>query len=134
MQVIVNHVVKYQNNFVSSYLFRKCFHKMVEKGIEVAQLLNSHVFSFTLDFDEWPSIHTDDESYIRPYNGSILDLRNKYREVFPEESFEPLHLDDDENQVESNKLHKIKYSINLIPVLGEYIAFENGIKVMKNKG
>jgi hypothetical protein len=45
------------------------------------------VFQFHFDYDEWPSQHTDFHSYIRPFNGSIFNLRNSYREVFPEKKF-----------------------------------------------
>ena len=38
-------------------------------------LLESEVFYFQFDFDEWPSTHTDDETYYRPYNGNIFDIR-----------------------------------------------------------
>ena len=38
-------------------------------------LLESEVFYFQFDFDEWPSTHTDDETYYRPYNGNIFNIR-----------------------------------------------------------
>jgi hypothetical protein len=50
-------------------------------------LLESKVFCFQFDFDEWPSTHVDDETYYRPYNGSIFDIRSHYRNIFFEDSF-----------------------------------------------
>ena len=75
-------MVKYQNNFVTSFLFRKNFFDLVEKGIPVQALLNSNIFCYNFDFDEWPSAHFDEETYYKPYNLSIFSLRNSYKIVF----------------------------------------------------
>ena len=56
-------------------------------------LLESEVFYFQFDFDEWPSTHTDDETYYRPYNGNIFDIRTQYRTVFHDENFEEMNDD-----------------------------------------
>lgn len=78
MSLIIEYIIKYQNNFVSSYLFLSIFPSIIEKGILVAELLNSQVFSKTFDFDEWPGTHTNKELYLRPYNDSIFNLRDSY--------------------------------------------------------
>ena len=75
MAIIINYIVKYQDNYTSSYLFLKNFTQLVEKGIEVETLLNSNVFQFSFDYDEWPGTHTNDGEYIRPYNESIFNIR-----------------------------------------------------------
>ena len=123
----MDHVVKYQNNWVSSYLFRNNFFVMVKNNIEVAELLASNVFQFTFDYDEWPSLHTENNKLVRPFNGTIQSLRNSYEEIFPEAKFRSIDFDT-ENDISTDKIYKIKYSINMIPVLGEYIEIKNGKK------
>jgi len=44
----------------------------MEKGIEVSNLFNSKVFSYDFDFQNWPTIHQNNEEMIKPYNGSIF--------------------------------------------------------------
>lgn len=126
-------MVVYQNNYTSSFLFRKVMHKLINKGVEVSSLLNSQIFAFQFDYDEWPSTHTDDNSYMRPYNGSIFDLRKKYHEIFFEEHF-MVH-DDMEETVDSSKLYKVSYTVNMIPTLGEYvIEDDDGNREIMNEG
>lgn len=40
-QTIISYIVKYQNNYSSSYLFNKNLPILQEKGIEIAELLDS---------------------------------------------------------------------------------------------
>ena len=47
-------------------------------------LLHSKIMNFEFDFEEWPSMHTVDETILRPYNDSIYDLRLAYTKIFPE--------------------------------------------------
>jgi len=68
VSIIMDYIVKYQNNFVSSFLFQKNFPTLMEKGIEVKNLLESHVFNYTFDLDEWPSTHTNPDEHRRPFN------------------------------------------------------------------
>jgi len=51
---------------------------MMEKGIEVTDLLNSKIFNVEFDFDDWPGSHPNDEKSIQPYNGSYFDIRLMY--------------------------------------------------------
>ena len=57
-------------------------------------LISSYVFAFQFDFDEWPSTHSEDQTYLRPYNGSIFDIRSHYRSIFHEERFKMADEDD----------------------------------------
>ena len=84
---MIDYIVKYQNNYVSSYLFEKIMSQLITKGVKVAKVLNSSIFHYTFDFDEWPSTHTNDKKYIRPYNDSVFSLRKNYNKVFHEEEF-----------------------------------------------
>mgnify|MGYP000011379037 len=114
---IINYIVKYQNNYASSYLFLKNFPLLFEKGIEVTSLLQSEIFSYTFDYDEWPGTHDNEETYLRPYNESIFNIRKHYRTVFPEEEFEDFTNEDGtmKEGIDSSKIFKIKYTINLLP-------------------
>jgi hypothetical protein len=127
---IVDYVVKYQNNYVSSYLFLKNIYDLLVKGIHISSLLNSDIFSFYIDFDEWPSMHTDNDSYMMPYNGAIFDLRYNYRKIFKNPELEPIDEDADLN---GQKLYKVSYRINIMPMLGEYMIIgEDGKKEIVN--
>ena len=89
--------------------------------------MNSNIFCFTFDHDEWPSTHIDKYRYSRPYNGSIFELRHSYRSVFPEPKFEARGEADDDS-IDSSKVYKVSYKINMLPMLGEYIKEENDSK------
>lgn len=96
-------------------MFTRNFTKLQSKGISVAELLGSEVFIYKFDYELWPQNHTDDEDYIRPYNGSIFDLRNAYSKIFYEERFKDIRDDED-----SSKVFKVNYAINLLPQLGTH--------------
>jgi hypothetical protein len=70
-------------------------------------LLESEVFCFQFDFDEWPSTHVDAETYRRPYNGSIFEIRTHYRTIFHEENFR--EQGENEVQADTSRVFKIKY-------------------------
>ena len=134
VQIMCDYIVKYQNNFASAFLFSRTFPVLIEKGIEVTNLLNSDIFSYQFDYDEWPGTHTNENEYIRPYNRSIFDIHNYYKEVFPEEEFAEI-FDSDGNttsDIETNKIYKIKYELNVLPCIGTYVIDSNGRKELKN--
>ena len=43
---MIKYITKYQNNFVSSYLFINNFNELLEKGVELTGLVSSEVFRF----------------------------------------------------------------------------------------
>jgi len=43
---IIEYIVKYQNTYVSSFLFQKNIPNLLQKGIELHSLFNSSIFSF----------------------------------------------------------------------------------------
>lgn len=96
---MVDYIVEYQNNFVSSYLFTKVLSEFLEKGITCTPLFNSAVFSRPMHFDEWPTSHTCEDYLLRPYNGSIFDVRHAYREVFHEDEFMTIQEQNEELEV-----------------------------------
>lgn len=91
MSAIIDYIVKYQNDYSSSYIFLKNLPLILEKGIEIKPLLDSQVFSFEFDYDEWPGTHSNDSKELRPYNESIYALRKHYRTVFFEDEFKDIH-------------------------------------------
>ena len=90
----------------------------MEKGINVSKLVcnESNIFKIQFDYDEWPANHTDESVEIRPFNGNFFHIRDYYKRVFPEENFDPI----DGKDVSGVPVYKIKYSINLLPIIGEH--------------
>lgn len=66
--ILIAYIVKYQNNFVSSFLFTNIMIKLIEKGISVHDILASNIFNVVFDYDQWPSTHSVKTRLIRPYN------------------------------------------------------------------
>ena len=120
---MIDYIVKYQNNYISSYLFLKNIPTIMDKGIPTSELFKSNIFVMKIDFDEWPATHTVQEKFLRPYNGSIYDLRNDYSNIFHEKKFLPIvsDLDDQSEKIDTSKVYKISYFINLLPSIGTYI-------------
>ena len=79
--------MRYQNNYVSSYLFLKNLPVLLEKAIKISSLLDSKVFNHVFDFDAWPGNHPSETECIRPYNGSFFQVRHAYSLVFPEPEY-----------------------------------------------
>lgn len=81
-------------------------------------LLDSDIFCHKLEFDnhEWPQTHTDPVKLIKPFNGSIFDLRNCYNQVF--EDF--VANEEDQKMAKKDygtRLYKIKYTLNLLSIM-----------------
>jgi len=91
-------------------LFLRSLPKLMENEIPLTDLLDSKIFTVEFDFDSWPGNHYNDEECIRPYNGSYFDIRDKYREVFPEDDFNDADLDEHMDKA----FKKIKYTVNLL--------------------
>jgi len=122
VNLLIAYIVKYQNNFVSSYMFLKNVPVLLDKGIALHDLLDSKVFNVVFDFDAWPGNHNDDEECIRAYTGSFFDIRQSYNEIFSD--FVPLE-DQDESEKgseDAKKVAKIKYSINLLAQVSMYMT------------
>jgi hypothetical protein len=81
--------------------------------------MNSKVFQYSFDFDEWPGTHTIKEKYLRPYNGSIFNIRDAYADVFPEKEFKAIDVEDSKN-VDTSKVYKLQYTLNLLPGMAEH--------------
>jgi len=94
----------------------------MEKGICIEKLVcnESSIFKVKFDFDDWPANHTDETETIRPYNESYFHVRYHYKNVFPENKFESI----EGKNVGGSSVYKIKYSINLLPVIGEHMDID----------
>jgi hypothetical protein len=114
--LMIQHIIKYQNNFVSSYLFKNNLLKLMARGIELCALLQSNVFVYKFEFEGWPSAHSNVDKIMKPYNGSIFEIRYRYDQVFPEllNEVNPKGTQHNQQQ-EISKIFKINYHINLIP-------------------
>lgn len=56
----------------------KVLPKLIEKGIPTRSLLESNVFRYSFESEQWPVNHYNDEDHIRPYNDNIFLLHKKY--------------------------------------------------------
>ena len=81
----------------SSWLFKKIMPQLCETGIHLEELLSSSVFTIKIDFDEWPSVHPSDKELMRGYSFPIFEIRKHYRNIFPEDEFEPMNMDSEAN-------------------------------------
>lgn len=123
VNLMIKYCVEYQNNYFSSYLFTSLLPSIINKGIDVFELLNSDIFTVTYDYDEWPGNHVNDAECLRGYSESFFHLRHKYRTVFPEEEFRrPIH---GEETDETARVFKVKYSINLLNQVGFYMKYDS---------
>lgn len=84
LNLMIEYIVKSQNNVAFSFLFEDNFTKLITKGVNVQPLLTSQLFCHQFDFELWPQFHTIKETMIMPYDGSIFDLRSSYDKVFNE--------------------------------------------------
>jgi acyl-CoA thioesterase len=75
VEVMIEYIVKYQNDPTSSFLVVNCLHTILEKGISLTSLCNSKVFMHSFDFDEWASVSTSNKTVMKPYHGDIFTLR-----------------------------------------------------------
>jgi len=86
--------------------------------------MNSEIFEFTFDYDEWPTSHKNKHECIRAYNGSIFNLRDSYKIVFPEKCYKIIdmyaHDHSEPDGKDTSKIYKIKYQINLLATIGEH--------------
>ena len=71
----MDYIVQFQNNYISSFMFNKNLPNIVEKGIPISHIIESNVFMFEFDYDEWPMTHYNEETVIRSYNQSIFSIR-----------------------------------------------------------
>ena len=80
---MVSYIIKYQNSFVYSHLFRYIIIDMFKKGASMTELLESEIFNYTFDFDEWPATNQDPNKQMVPYTKSLFNIRKCYQELFP---------------------------------------------------
>jgi hypothetical protein len=86
-------------------------------------LLNSKVFNYTFDFDEWPATSADTVKLLVPYNNSIFKLRYEYPKLFPKlfrasQDTEAHKLKTGTDKKE--KVFKIKYQLNILTSMNDY--------------
>ena len=121
LNAIIAYIIEYQNSFAFYFLFDDIFLELLEKGISVNKLLESDMFCHSFEVDDYPLIHQDNNYMIKPFNGSIFQLKGTYKQVFGT-AFE-------ESEEASGHFYKIKYTLNLLPS----VAYENGKNVKMNE-
>lgn len=105
INLIIDYMVKFQNSFAYNFIFQDIFLKLLKKGISVGPLLQSKIFCYQFDVEQWPVVHPSNSYQIKPYNGSIFQLKYQYKNLFPEL----------QNPRTDEKYYKIKYTLNLLP-------------------
>jgi len=116
---MINYIIVYQNNIVSSFLFNKELPMLLDKGVAISHLFKSNIFRYPIEFDNWPSIHSDKKTYLKGFFDSIFTIRYNYDKIFPEIK------DFDLESVDSDKIYKIAYKVNLLPLIGQYLDEDN---------
>lgn len=75
-------------------------------------LLDSEIFNYTFDFDEWPATNCNPKKAMVPYTKSLFSIRFHYANLFPKHFEQDLILkakeDDDDNE-EKVLMYKIQY-------------------------
>ena len=84
VNMMIDYIVKYQNNYVYQDLFISNFVEMAKKGVTMTKLVKSKIFNYTFDFDQWPGTNANTERLLVPYNDSIFKIRHHYQNLFPE--------------------------------------------------
>jgi len=82
VDLMIDYIVANQNSYVYANLFQNNFVDLLNKGVEMKDVLQSKVFNHTFDFDEWPATSSNTISLLRPYNKSIFALRHEYKTIF----------------------------------------------------
>jgi len=72
LNAIIKYIVQYQNSVSFHFLFDDILIDLISKGIEVTPLLNSKIFCYKFECEDYPRIHTDNTNMIVPYNGSYF--------------------------------------------------------------
>lgn len=101
-------------------MFTRNIPTLIQKGVEVSPLFNSKIFSFQFDYDEWPSTHSDNKSYMIPYNDSIFDLRSNYQQTFGQLIPECINMNNEEGIQDTSKMYKVKYQMNMLSMIEMY--------------
>ena len=65
-----------------SHLFEHNLVDLLNKKVMMKNLLESDVFNYTFDFDEWPATNSNTTKVLAPYNKSVFKLRYEYPNVF----------------------------------------------------
>lgn len=54
VNLMIDYIVKYQNNYVSSFLFNRSLPVLMQRAISIEKLLHSKIFNVNFDYDDWP--------------------------------------------------------------------------------
>jgi len=71
---IINYILKFQEHYSSSFLLIKCLPAIFVLDIELRPILDSKVFNLEIKYKEWPSTHSNPDTVMMPYNGSIFRI------------------------------------------------------------
>jgi hypothetical protein len=124
VNLMVEYVVKHQNNYVYTNLFQKNIVQMMIQGITLTPLLDSEIFLKNITFNEWPEKSALDEKYMVPYNESKLTLRYKYPQVFSlqhqEEELERQQVAAGTFKSSGARHSKLKFELNMLLTVDDF--------------
>ena len=59
VNMMISYIVKYQNTYVFSNIFKHNFVDLIQKEVNLKPLLESKIFNHTFDYDEWPATNSN---------------------------------------------------------------------------
>ena len=84
----------------------------------MTELLESKLFNYEFDFDEWPGTNTDTSRVLSIFHQSIFKLRFKYAQIFPKQWKKDFDLEAElmvsGKDHSEEKVFKIAYHVNLL--------------------
>lgn len=106
LSLIIQYIIDYQNSSVFKFLFEESLIYLLEKGIKLTPLLNSQIFIYEFESEDWPKVTTIGDEIVAPYNGSLFHMRDKYKEIFHMVPEDPFLKDMQKNMLGSSVLKK----------------------------
>ena len=83
--LIIKYICAYQNKYVYAHLFENNFIRLLQNPAvadAVHMLMESEIFYYDIDFEEWPASHENCESMLIPYHKNLFELREQYEDTF----------------------------------------------------
>lgn len=117
VNTMIEYICRRQDSWVYANLFTENLVSLINKGVTLRTLFDSNVFKLPIDSAEWPSAHKVTSFMLKPYDGSVFDLRFNYEKVFPKVSKSDTKVFG--ANVDSKRMFKIKYEALMVTSMSE---------------